>query len=153
MTEHEYHPAIEWTPVLDEMLREARVSQRLSWKRAGRLMGIAPDTCHRRAKRLGFGAPLRRLGVYTPEVEAEILRRRAASETFRMIADSLGLNHTDVWRHYQNLTRNASPEVRHGPDGRAAALHSAVSADLDVPPETGAVLLKGSAASLSEQSK
>lgn len=139
---HDYQPPIVWTPYLDAKLTDARIVRRLGWKAVARVMGFAERTCQRRGRQLGIGAPLRRLGAYTPAVEAEIARRRNAGEPYRLIAASLGLCHTDVWRHYQDAISSApasrvASEVRQAPDGRAAAFSSAVSVTLDVsPPQT-----------------
>ena len=138
-----WRPPIEWTPYLDAKLTEARVGRRLGWKRVGRVMGMNERTCERRGRKIGIAAPLRKLGRLTPAVKAEILRMRHSGETYRAIGAALGIHYTCAFHcvqtHMSSAAIPAATEVRHGPNTRAAGSPSAVSATLNVPPETGPV--------------
>ena len=134
---HEGYASVEWTPELDARLTDLRVNRRMGWKRIGRLIGHDATTCLRRARKIGIAAPLRRLGIYTPSLVAEIVKRRRAGETYRLIAASLGLCHTDVWRHYQDFVSSAAraaTEVRQGPGAWAPGMtQGAVLSDTFLP--------------------
>ena len=136
---------IEWNPTLDNDLHHRRIVLRLSWRAIGAAMGISPKTCWARGQELGFPrvAKARKATWRDEAAKAEIVVRRQRGETYAQIAAALGIAASNAYRIYTLLMSSAAgqaaTEVRHGPNTRAAGSPSAVSATLNVPPETGPV--------------